>query len=164
MRNFLMREKLPVHAPVNLISKASRMFTSGRDENGGADAVRRAEGLLMEYLRCPTVSLDEVIDGQSQDVAGEIVDGQVDCPADAAQRADFGEIVGRTLLTLTKKQREVLVHRFGLGGNAVRTLTETARAVGISHQQVSMRERRALKQLERVLQPLWAELERGASI
>jgi RNA polymerase sigma factor (sigma-70 family) len=60
---------------------------------------------------------------------------------------------------LSDKQREVLVRRYGLGaGHEAETLVNIAQSIGISHQQVSMREKRALEKLGSILRPLYREL------
>lgn len=158
IRNHLMREKLPVYAPINLISRALAGDGDCADVNQA-----KAEVQLLEYLRSPSVSLDEIDDGNAQSGVERVADEGIECPAAAADRADLSAVVEHLLLALTEKQREVLAHRFGLGGAAVRNLSETAREIGISHQQAGMRERRALQRLETVLQPLLTELQQEAA-
>lgn len=160
VRNHLMAEKLPVHAPINLVSKALAATRDGV-QTGGTPG--KAEVLLLECLRSPSVSLDAFAGEDGEFAAGGVADEEIECPATAADRADLCAVVGRLLLALTEKQREVLVYRYGLGGIAVRNLSETARQVGISHQQAGMRERRALQRLETVLQPMLAELQQEAA-
>jgi RNA polymerase nonessential primary-like sigma factor len=161
IRNHLMREKLPVHAPINLISRA---LAGARDGDRPELNQVNAEVQLLEFLRSPSVSLDEIVDDHGQSIAERLADETIECPAAAADRADLSVVVGHLLLALTEKQREVLAHRFGLGGTALRNLSETAREIGISHQQAGMRERRALQRLETVLQPLLTELTLEAAI
>jgi DNA-directed RNA polymerase sigma subunit (sigma70/sigma32) len=60
---------------------------------------------------------------------------------------------------LSEKQREVLMRRYGLGaGSEAETLINIAQSIGISHQQVSMREKRALEKLSFSLRPVYREL------
>lgn len=161
VRNFLMRQRLPVHVPVNLISKttALRRDAGGVDRKVQDDAtVTRMQALLLECLRHPAVSLDEAIDPAGATVAEVVADVAAESPAETAARTDVCAMVGRFLGVLTEKQREVLARRFGLGGMGTSTLAEIATGAGISPQQVSMRERRALQRLEDALVPLAAEL------
>ena len=165
VRNHLVRQRLPVHAPVNLIVRATALRAGGeapgRDDGPeAADAFgERLRAVLLEMLRQPAVSLDrEPAEGETP-LADTLADLAADCPARAADRADLRGLVARGLEMLTDKQRDVLVQRFGLGGVAPRTLAEIARGAGISHQQVSMRERRALQRLESALAPAVAEYD-----
>jgi RNA polymerase sigma factor (sigma-70 family) len=159
VRNFLLRERLPVYAPVNLVSRASRSLGQGAapgdDDGSGGE---RTEALLLDYLRSPAVSFDDPICEGGGTVAETIADAGAESPAEAAARSDARRIVRRSLRDLTDKQREVLAGRYGLAGGADRSLSEIARAVGISHQQAGMREKRALQRLGSALDPLYAEL------
>jgi RNA polymerase nonessential primary-like sigma factor len=164
VRNFLMRQRLPVHVPVNLISKSSSLSRKGGDAAGGASKdddpsmSARMQALLLECLRHPAVSLDEPIDAAGATVAETVADVASESPADAATRMDVCAAVGGLLHLLTEKQRDVLARRFGLGGRAANTLAEIAAGAGISPQQVSMRERRALRRLEDALEPIAMDL------
>lgn len=157
VRNHLVRQRLPVHAPVNLIVRAT---ASGAPETpAGSPSAARLEAVLLEMLRHPAVSLDREPPEGEPPLAETLADSEGECPARAAVRADIHGLVARGLDTLTPKQRDVLVQRYGLGGAPARTLAEIARGAGISHQQVSMRERRALERLESTLAASVAEYD-----
>ncbi len=160
VRNYLLRQRLPVQAPTNLIAGAVALRRAV-DENLIAetdpDGTRRLQVLLLECLRHPAVTLDEPLDSGQGTVADTMPDPAADGPAESAAQAELRDLVGRGLAALTLKQREVLVHRFGLGGAVASSLSDIARAAGISHQQAGMRERRALKRLQAALEPLAAE-------
>jgi RNA polymerase primary sigma factor len=112
---------------------------------------------LLECLRHPAVALDEPLTDDGATAAETIADAADVSPAESAAQSDVRAIIELGLGALTKKQRHVLRHRFGLDGRPPRTLSDIARAAGISHQQAGMRERRALQRLEAVLAPLAAE-------
>lgn len=166
VRNYLLRQRLPVQAPVNLIAEAltiasePRATESDSAKAGSAEEARqhRLRVLLLECLRHPAVALDEPADRADGATVGEmLIDHSGIDPLEAAARADLCAWVRDRVAALTPKQREVLVHRFGLGGATARTLAEIARTAGISHQQAGMRERRARQRLELALAPLVAE-------
>lgn len=158
VRNFLVRERLPVHAPVNLIVSAT---SAGSVDTAAAPATdagaERLQAILLEMLRTPSVSLDRDPADGAESLADTLADPAVTSPALAAARADLCGCVARELNALTDKQRDVIERRYGLGGAKPATLAEIARTAGISHQQVSMRERRALQRLETSLRPVVAE-------
>ena len=153
VRNHLMRQRLPVHAPVNLISRVALLR---RSEGAGVSAPQ-AEAAVMEFMRQPALSLDQPLDAGGVCVADAVADSSLESPHDTAGRAELTGLVSRALDLLTEKQREVVVQRYGLEGCAVVKLTEIARRFGISHQQASMRERRALVRLESALRAVAAE-------
>lgn len=160
VRNYLMGERFPVHVPINLASKTLRHTPR---EEGDPPAkkepgVERKMVVLMERLRQPSVSLNDVYD-DSGSVAEQIPDEESDSPRAKIMRKDLHELVGELIQNLTDKQREVLEMRFGLNGHPEgQTLAEISRVIGISHQQVSMREKRALQKLEDVLGPYLSEI------
>lgn len=162
VRNFLLRQRLPVQAPVNLVSAALALRQTVGEDTPPADAVDalgalRLQVRLLECLRQPAVALDDPLTEKGGTVAESVADEAAVSPAEAALHSDLQAWVNRGLDTLTAKQREVLIHRYGLAGGPGRTLSDIARAAGISHQQAGMRERRALARLEAVLAPLAAE-------
>jgi RNA polymerase primary sigma factor len=163
VRNYLLAQKLPVYAPVNVVSDAvvshaQRAQMTGESEEMNMD---KRKALLLDYLRAPNISFDEVSRGEKGlSVAETICDNGVEAPIDKASRADVCGMIGRLMESLTEKQQEVLRMRFGFGEEGIsRSLTEVAKVVGISHQQVSMREKRALQKLEVILSPMLFELD-----
>jgi RNA polymerase nonessential primary-like sigma factor len=167
VRNYLMQQRLPVYAPVNLIARASGPAAGeapGTGEQAGSPAdpqAARLEVLLRECLRHPAIALDEPVGPEGGTIAEVVSDPATETPDAVAARRDVHDLVRRVVGVLTPKQRAVIERRFGLGGAAASTLSEIARAAGISHQQAGMRERRALDRLEAALAPLVAELIDG---
>lgn len=155
VRNFLMRERVPVSAPVNIVSEALRGAHRTAPTRGrGNSAAAAAERLLQ-----PSVPLDEPGTDDAPSLRDTLADAEAPLPSSEAARSDVASLIASCIDKLTGKQREVLALRFGLpGAHGAATLEEIARRIGISHQQVSMRERRALERLGTLLAPLVAEL------
>lgn len=160
VKNYLMGERFPVHVPINLASKTLRHQTQidPKKKTAPDEQVSRKMVRLMEQLRQPSVSLNDVYD-ESGSLAEQIPDEAATSPRSQIMRKDLHELVAMLIAGLTDKQREVLELRYGLNGNGEgKTLAEISRAIGISHQQVSMREKRALQKLEGVLGPYMREI------
>jgi RNA polymerase sigma factor (sigma-70 family) len=158
VKNHLMRQRLPVYAPVNLISEAS--LSARADERPGADGAGPDGRLLARVRAClaqPALSIDGPLSAGESSWRERMDDPTEDSPAERASRRDWHGVVRRELGALTAKQREVVERRFGLAGGPVDTLDQIARDEGISRQQASMREKRALRRLESALAPLFAE-------
>lgn len=144
VRNFLMKERIPVQAPINLISK------SFRGGNG-------AHPILEKAIREGTVQLDNTPSGHSEIAADPIYSPQA-----RAMASDESGLITNALSLLTEKQREVVELRFGLGkASESQSLAQIAAQTGISRQQVFQREKRAMQILKTSLIQL--QLERAGA-
>jgi RNA polymerase sigma factor (sigma-70 family) len=164
VKNYIMGERFPVHVPINLASRTLRHASSGGTEDDARTGpknqsqVERKTARLMEQLRQPSLSLNDVYDDATP-LAEQIADEDLPSPNAEIARKDLRELVSTLIAGLTEKQREVLELRYGLNGHGPgKTLAEISKAIGISHQQVSMREKRALQKLEDVLGPYLPEI------
>jgi RNA polymerase sigma factor (sigma-70 family) len=159
VKNYMMGERFPVHVPINLASKTLRHNSEVDAKAKKPDEqVERKMVVLMEQLRQPSISLNDVYD-ESGSLAEQIPDEEATSPRSQIMRKDLHELVALLIEGLTDKQREVLELRYGLNGHGDgKTLAEISRSIGISHQQVSMREKRALEKLEGVLGPYLSEI------
>lgn len=147
VRNFAMEQRLPVKAPLNLISQ------SFRGQPGANPILEKAirEGTLQ--LDSPTPSAGEL----DPNLASE----PESSPQQVAMRSDEGDQLRQALSKLTAKQREVVDSRFGLGDSPhCQSLAQIAQRAGISRQQIFQREKRALLALRSHL----AELESERSL
>jgi RNA polymerase sigma factor (sigma-70 family) len=150
IRNYLLGERFPVHVPVNL---ASNLLCEANREAPDAPPSQRPERTLLQ----PRVSLDAQPSADSGPIA--IADEANLGPSDMLNRQELLRIVQSMINQLSEKQREVLMRRYGLGaGTEAETLINIAQSIGISHQQVSMREKRALEKLSFFLRPVYREL------
>ncbi len=150
IRNYLLGERFPVHVPVNL---ASQLLREASQATPSAPAPQRPETTLLQ----PRVSLDTL--AMSDDRPLPLPDESVPNPRDLLNRQELLRVVQDMINQLSDKQREVLVRRYGLGaGHEAETLMNIAQSIGISHQQVSMREKRALEKLGSILRPVIREM------
>jgi RNA polymerase sigma factor (sigma-70 family) len=153
VRNYLMISHLPVTAPVNLVSQLSIA-----DSRSAESAT--AHPLLAQSVAClqqPYIEFTDDLETESWRLEDDAQGA--DSPLTTAIKSDLSAAVRLALNQLTPKQREVLALRFGiLNREAIETLQGIATATGISRQQVTRREQRALAQLERIFSPLRHEL------
>ncbi len=150
IRNYLLGERFPVHVPVNL---ASQLLREANQSTPDAPAPARPERTLLQ----PRVPLDKLTAPDER--SRELPDESVLNPRDLLNRQEVLRIVQDMISQLSDKQREVLVRRYGLGaGHEAETLMNIAQSIGISHQQVSMREKRALEKLGSILRPVIREI------
>ncbi len=150
VRNFLMRNSIPISAPINLISKASR----SRNHND-SDVDTKS---LAVALNCLQGAHLEFTDEAMEQALPHAKEGAL-CPIAEAIKADLSELLEAALAQLTAKQREMLALRFGvLDRDIIDSLQGIAKATDISRQQVSRRESRALSKLESLFSPLMNEM------
>lgn len=157
IRNFLMGEHFPVHVPINLASKLLCLANTAEEDD--RESAQKAAQHPHGHLLKPRMSIEEM----AEDERGghEIPDLGIRSPAENLTREDLFNEMRSLLEELTEKQRDVIALRYGLNGSPeTHTLSTIARRVGISHQQVSMREKRALEKLESLLRPLYHETVR----
>jgi RNA polymerase sigma factor (sigma-70 family) len=150
IRNYLLGERFPVHVPVNL---ASQLLREANSEAPNAAPSTRPERALLQ----PRVPLDGT--PPPGETALTLSDESSPSPREMLNRQEILRIVQDMINRLSNKQREVLMRRYGLGeGHEAETLMNIAQSIGISHQQVSMREKRALEKLGSILRPMAREL------
>jgi len=150
IRNYLLGERFPVHVPVNL---ASELLRHSSHAAPGSPAQPHPEASLLQ----PRVALDTPSPPGEQTLA--IADESCPSPRDMLNRQEILRMVQDMINQLSEKQRDVLVRRYGLGpGSEAETLMNIAQSIGISHQQVSMREKRALEKLGSILRPVMREM------
>lgn len=157
IRNHLMEEHFPVHVPINLASKI--LTESSKGEADPKKVTAPAEPGKYDGLLKPRLSIEDMADDSDGRAPKHLSDEEATAPSESLSEKDLHKTLLHVLDGLTDKQREVLALRYGLEpGSDPRTLASIASEVGISHQQVSMREKRALQKLENALKPVYEEI------
>lgn len=151
IHNFIMRERIPVKAPINLISESLREISSEYKTS------ERSKTLVMNCLRDGIVWLDS--ESVSEIETGEALrENPENTPNRQAEQRDDQLALANAIEELTQKQREVLTMRFGLEDESgTASLAEVAAVTGISRQQVFQREKRAMAKLKDNLHGLQKE-------
>ncbi len=160
VRNYLLRERFIVHVPVNLAVRTLSGEVEKQSEKETRKKSRQTAREAADQLLQAPVFLDAPLEGggTTMDLAdpGSVENTSVD------SQEDLKLLIRKGLESLTDKQREVIEARYGLrGGEEPQTLEVISRRIGITHQQVSQREKRALQRLEQALKPLLPEVLSG---
>lgn len=101
--------------------------------------LQEGEGVAFEVLTASGVSVDN---------ARAHIPGQI--PGTAPEEKDLREIVKHAAFEgLTKREREILIMRFGLEGGLSHSLEEVGLAFGVSLEQIRQVEAKALRNLPR---------------
>lgn len=149
--------RVPVHtleAVSRLMKVATKLQQSlGRDptEQEVAEALGVSPEKVRDFFRAiaEPVSLELPV-GENDDAAlGEfIVDNSSLTPADAAVRALVRKRIDDILGTLSEREREVILMRFGLVDGRAHTLEEVARCFCVTRERIRQIEQKSLKKLK----------------
>jgi RNA polymerase primary sigma factor len=148
--------RIPVHMVETMgkVARASRRLVQeyGRDPTNaeiGRDVDLPAERVA-EVLKLgqEPVSLETPVGTEEESHLGDFLeDEQAVSPADAAMQRLLHEHIRQALDTLSERERNLLVLRFGLEDGRSRTLEEVGREFGVTRERVRQIEAKALRKL-----------------
>jgi RNA polymerase primary sigma factor len=149
--------RVPVHTleAVNRMMKAANQLQQQLGREATAAELAQALGLpqekVQDFLRAiaEPLSLETPV-GESEDsaLAEFIVDRSEETPADAAVRAVVRHRINEILDTLTERERDVILMRFGLMDGQAHTLEEVARCFQVTRERIRQIEQKSLKKLK----------------
>ena len=94
------------------------------------------------------ISLESPIgDGDGAVVSDLVVDQQAESPDEATSMKLLRETISHVLDTLNEREREIIIHRFGLLNRSVLTLEELSSRFDVTHERIRQIEAAALKKL-----------------
>jgi len=149
-----------IRLPVHVVDELKR-FTNARTRltGGGervtAKSVAREAGITveraeeLEKLRGRTASLDEVI-GDGLTTLGDLQPAR-ESGVDPVERVEMEEEVAGLLGQLNRRERDIMVLRFGLDRREPRTLEEVGGHFGLTRERIRQIEAVALKRLRRLV-------------
>ncbi|HVE44260.1 MAG TPA: RNA polymerase sigma factor RpoS [Gammaproteobacteria bacterium] len=154
--------RLPIHVlrELNLYLSTAKELMKVQDHEPSyqeiADALDKSFDQVKDKmdLNERMISLDIKISGENssdKSLIDLIPDKNALDPAEALADENLYARLEESLRTLTPKQREVLVRRFGLEGHERQTLEEVGEAVGLTRERVRQIQMMALKALRDVL-------------
>ena len=125
-------------------------------------AARCIENEILMHFRsqkksAQDVSLSDYIDSGSEGAAlslMDVVSEDDDLLERVTNRQDLEAVCRAVNTVLTPQERQVIILRYGLGGNPPQRQREVAKVTGISRSYVSRIEKRALEKLRQTLEPM----------
>lgn len=95
------------------------------------------------------ISLNAVVgNGEDSSVGDMIEDENAENPVDVSAKNGLGEAMGKVLGTLSKREKEILKLRYGIGHKHSYTLEETGRIFKITRERVRQIEAKAVRKLQ----------------
>ena len=119
-------------------------------DDGAAKEVKRASIKVLELqrLNMEPLSLDSPLEGEEQSsLADFVVDETLVDPAEMTDRQSLVEQIEELLLELNDRERSVLIMRYGLDGDAARTLEEIGQGLNITRERVRQIQAKAIRKL-----------------
>ncbi len=151
--------RMPVHVvkELNQVLKHHYALSNQRRQAALSDVaqaaskpVSRVEQLLA--MNEPVVSSDTPVSSESGRTLLESLPGaEQEAPAQHCQRHELGERMQDWLAELSKKQRAVIVRRFGFDGHDSDTLENVGREVGLTRERVRQIQIEALQTLQAII-------------
>lgn len=105
--------------------------------------IKEVEELIKEPISLNT-SLNDEDDGTVEDL---VADPNADRPDDRIDNELLGKALNTVLDTLDKREREIVIARFGLGKAKAQTLDQLGEAYGLTKERIRQIEQKALKKL-----------------
>lgn len=148
--------RLPVHAveKVNLVDRTRRELSRGRECDASIDEIAAALSLSAEAVRRivnfdrKVFSLDDCGTEEAPDTPDplSIIDSSPD-PLQVAERRSLSLAFERMLADFKRRERDVVILRFGLGGLDPMTLEEVGTAFNVTRERIRQIEAKILRKL-----------------
>lgn len=154
--------RLPIHIQkeLNIYLRAAKELTKKLDHDPTPEEIAELIDQPIEEIQrvmalaTETTSLDD--DDSSQDqhkpsLAETLADEHILDPAILIQDDDLKHHVDEWLESLGKRQREIIIRRFGLSGHEPATLEDVGKAVGLTRERVRQLQIDTLKKLKEMI-------------
>ena len=148
--------RIPVHMieTINKVIRTSRQLLQELGREPSLEEIAAKMEVPVERIRevmkiaQEPVSLETPIGEEEDSHLGEFIrDEQMLVPADAAAQTLLKEQLAETLDTLTTRERDVLLLRFGLTDGRARTLEEVGKEFDVTRERIRQIEAKALRKL-----------------
>lgn len=139
---------------LNRIAKAEEALLQELGQEPTPEEIAKEVDMPVERVRAmrkmerQTISLQSPVDqDDNMRIADLIVDERSPSPAEVVGNAMLSETINTVLDTLNDREREIIIHRFGLMNKQVMTLEELSQVFNVTHERIRQIEAVALKKL-----------------
>lgn len=152
------RMPVHVHREINRYKRVSQRVSQvkGRDATTAEIAAELDEGEARVHKtlsnNVSVKSMDAPVEDDSQLKLSDLIVSDKNDPFKSVQKKDINKCIDSWLGVLTKKQRDVILRRFGLGGYNSATLEQIGSEVGVTRERVRQIQIEALSKLRNVLE------------
>ena len=137
------------------VTRATRALAQELDREPTLDEIATRAELPIEVVRDlirltrEPVSIDESTDDDAMGLADVLEDDTTPQPPEIAVASGLRRQLGRVLETLSPREAQVLLRRFGIGARAEQTLEEIGAAMHVTRERIRQIEAAALRKLRR---------------
>jgi len=148
--------RIPVHMTetINKLIRVSRAIVQETGREPAPEEIARATGIPVDKVRGilkiaqEPISLQTPIGEDGDTHFGDFIeDKRAVSPANATAYSMLKEQIGDVLVTLSERERQVLLLRFGLQDGSPRTLEEVGQLFNVTRERVRQIESKALRKL-----------------
>ena len=148
--------RIPVHMveTINRLIRTSRRLQQELGREPSTEEIAAAMEITPERVReiikisQEPVSLEMPIGEEEDSNLGDFIeDHKAPAPSDAASRQMLKEQMDDVLSSLSEREKDVLIMRFGLEDGRTRTLEEVGRQFGVTRERIRQIEAKALRKL-----------------
>jgi RNA polymerase primary sigma factor len=148
--------RIPVHMveTINRLIRTSRRLQQELGREPSTEEIAAAMEITPERVReiikisQEPVSLEMPIGEEEDSNLGDFIeDHKAPAPSDAASRQMLKEQMDDVLNSLSEREKEVLIMRFGLEDGRTRTLEEVGKQFGVTRERIRQIEAKALRKL-----------------
>jgi len=147
--------RMPVHIVERLqkITRAERTLWTRLGREPTVEEIADEASLTPQQVRevraaaRASTSLDAPVGDEEDAVLGDFVAGDAPLPEDAVDVELRRQVLRAALLSLPPREREVVIMRYGIGGQEPRTLEEIGRRLGLTRERVRQIELDSLQRL-----------------
>lgn len=153
--------RLPIHIikELNIYLRAAKQLAQELDHQPSPEEIAEMIDKPVETIRdilslapdATSIDVPVMSDGHKTLVDVIADENNLD-PADLIQQVDFQTNLSQWLDNLSKREREVIVRRFGLNGHERGTLEQVGKAVGLTRERVRQLQIEALKKMRRLME------------
>ena len=113
--------------------------------------VRKVEAL--RELNAPTVSLDAPVGEENDNTLSEIIkDNSTQTPLEHLENKSMKQMLLEVMQTLSERERDILIYRFGLTEGGEKTLDEVGKHFSLTRERVRQIQNLALAKLRIMIQ------------
>lgn len=160
----IMNQARTVRLPVHIMKKVNSYLRSSRALNKtlehepnkeelaqhGKQSLEEIEKIMM--LNEKIISIDAPISGEfDKPILETLQDTQTQEPHAAYLSQDIKKHLRKWIDTLSEKQRDVIIRRYGLMGHDIMTLDETGQDIGLTRERVRQIQTESLRALKKII-------------
>lgn len=149
--------RIPVHMieNINKVNRAVRDYVQEHGEEPGPEDIARLSGIAVDRvasimkLTKDTVSIETPVGDDDEAMLKDFIeDRSTLSPLEFVFREDMKSHIAKVLCTLSSREREIIMKRYGLDDEKPRTLEEVGQELDVTRERIRQIEQKAMRKLK----------------